>query len=69
MPEQQRGVELDRYQLLDGDFRKYMDEAEKAFELRKLQYAFGVEALEYFIGENRDNPRFMALVEKFRQGR
>ena len=45
-----------------------MDEAEKAFELRKLQYAFGVEALEYFIGENRDNPRFMALVEKFRQG-
>jgi len=64
-----KGIQLDRYQLLDGDFSKYMDEAEKAFEVRKLQYSFGVEALEYFIGENRDNPRFKALVEKFRQGR
>jgi TolB-like protein/tetratricopeptide (TPR) repeat protein len=64
-----KGIQLDRYQLLDGDFSKYMDEAEKAFEVRKLQYAFGVEAIEYFIGENKDNPRFRALVGKFRQGR
>jgi len=64
-----KGIQLDRYQLLDGDFSKYMDEAEKAFEVRKLQYAFGVEAIEYFIGENKDNPRFKALVGKFRQGR
>ena len=64
-----KGVQLDRYQLLDGDFSKYMDEAEKAFEVRKLQYAFGVESIEYFIGENKDNPRFKALVGKFRQGR
>jgi len=64
-----KGIQLDRYQLLDGDFSKYMDEAEKAFEVRKLQYAFGVESIEYFIGENKDNPRFKALVGKFRQGR
>jgi TolB-like protein/tetratricopeptide (TPR) repeat protein len=63
-----KGIQLDRYQLLDGDFSKYMDEAEKAFEVRKLQYAFGVEAIEYFIGENKDNPRFKALVGKFRKG-
>ena len=63
-----KGVQLDRFQLLDGDFIKYMDEAEKAFEVRKLQYAFGVESIEYFIGENKDNPRFKALVGKFRKG-
>jgi TolB-like protein/tetratricopeptide (TPR) repeat protein len=64
-----KGIQLDRYQLLDGDFSKFMDEAEKAFEVRKLQYAFGVEAIEYYIGENRDNSRLKALVEKFRKGR
>jgi tetratricopeptide (TPR) repeat protein len=63
-----KGIQLDRYQLLDGDFSKYMDEAEKAFEVRKLQYAFGVQAIEYFIGENKDNPRFKVLVGKFRKG-
>jgi hypothetical protein len=64
-----KGIQLDRYQLLDGDFSKFMDEAEKAFEVRKLQYAFGVEAIEYYIGENRDNSRLKALVGKFRKGR
>jgi TolB-like protein/tetratricopeptide (TPR) repeat protein len=63
-----KGIQLDRYQLLDGNFSKYMDEAEKAFEVRKLQYAFGVQAAGYFIGENKDNPRFKALVRKFRKG-
>ena len=64
-----KGHYIDEYQLLDGDFSKYMDESEKAFEIKKLQYAFGVEAFHFFIGENRDNPRYKALVEKFRKGR
>jgi tetratricopeptide (TPR) repeat protein len=64
-----KGIQLDQYQLLDGDFSKYMDEAEKAFEVRKLQYAFGVEAVGFFIGENKDNPRYKDLVGKFRKGR
>ena len=67
--ETEKGIQLDRYQLLDGDFSNYMDEAEKAFEVRKLQYAFGIEVIEYYIGENRDNSRLKALVEKFRKGR
>ena len=67
--ETEKGIQLDRYQILDGDFNKYMDAAEKAYEERKLQYNFGVNSAHLLIGENRDNPRYKALVKKFREGR
>ena len=67
--ETEKGILLDRYQILDGDFNKYMDAAEKAYEERKLQYNFGVNSAHLLIGENRDNLRYKALVKKFREGR
>ena len=46
-----------------------MDRAEEAFETKKLPYAFGNLSSTYYLDEYNDNPRYKALVKKFREGR
>jgi len=60
---------LEQYQILDVDFSGFMDRAEKAFETKKLPYAFGNVSMTYYLDEYNDNPRYKALVKKFRKGR
>ena len=60
---------LEQYQILDVDFSGFMDRAEKAFETKKLPYAFGNLSTTYYLDEYNDNARYKALVKKFREGR
>jgi Tfp pilus assembly protein PilF len=60
---------LEQYQILDVDFSGFMDRAEEAFETQKLPYAFGNVSTTYYLNEYNDNPRYKALVKKFREGR
>jgi hypothetical protein len=46
-----------------------MDQAEKAFATKTLAYGFGNISMTYYLDEYRDNPRYKALVKKFRVGR
>ena len=57
------------YRILDGDFSNFMDQAEKAFENKKLQYGFSVGSSNYYLDAYKDEPRYKALVGKFRSGR
>ena len=57
------------YRILDGDFSGFMDQAEKAFENKKLQYGFSVGSTSYYLDTYKDEPRYKALVSKFRAGR
>ena len=57
------------YRILDGDFSDFMDQAEKAFENKKLQYGFSVGSSNYYLDAYKDEPRYKALVGKFRSGR
>jgi len=50
-------------------FDAFMDQAEKAYETKTLMYGFGNVSTYYFLDEHKDNPRYKALVEKFREGR
>ena len=60
---------LEQYQILDDDFSGFMDRAEKAFETKKLPYAFGSLSTTYYLDAYNDNVRYKALVKKFREGR
>ena len=60
---------LEQYQILDVDFNGFMDQAEKAFTTKTLEYGFGNISMTYYLDEYRDNPRYKALVKKFREGR
>ncbi len=57
------------YRILDGDFSNFMDQAERAFENKKLQYGFSVGSTSYYLDAYKDEPRYKALVRKFRAGR
>ena len=60
---------LDHYQILDTNFSDFMDRAEEAFETKTLAYGFGNISMTYYLDEYKDNPRYKALVKKFREGR
>ena len=60
---------LEQSKILYIGFDAFMEQAEKAYTMKTLMYGFGTVSTYYFLDEHKDNPRYKALVEKFREGR
>ena len=60
---------LEQSKILYIGFDAFMEQAEKAYTMKTLMYGFGTVSSCYFLDEHKDNPRYKALVEKFREGR